>query len=260
VKSIDLDHKRLNQIKREMERFYPIKELSNELDFLVEESFLDYVFKLHKHRDCTLPATLPKRDLRFFQKFFGEYETALEKKKAREFILHMCDEHDCLVETDMLSRTVNYAAVEGRMAKIGKDDRVLIIGSGPFPETAICYAKVFGCKITGIDNDIEAVRLSRKVVKKLGLSKQIQILHKADNQIAKEGFTKVLVTILSQPKARIIKGLEGYDSDIIVRTVVGLNELVYEKVDPKLLRGFDVIDSLTRWNKNINSSLLIRSK
>ena len=54
-------------------------------------------------------------------------------------------------------------------SKINKHSKVLIVGCGPFPSTAITIARETGAKIVAIDNKKLAVILARRYIAKLGL-------------------------------------------------------------------------------------------
>ena len=54
--------------------------------------------------------------------------------------------------------------------------RCLFIGGGPLPLTAIVLAELFGVQVDVLDNDPEAVKRSRHLVRVLGLSRRIRII------------------------------------------------------------------------------------
>jgi hypothetical protein len=257
----EFDYKKLMEIKEELKKFYPVKESYFKKGLSQKVKKLEnFVFVLHKHKNCRLPKIISKKDILFFQKLFLEYETILEKKKARDFIDHKGDVRYFLFKDRVLSRTFDYAIAEGKMARIGRKDHVLIIGSGPFPESAICYALTFGCTVTCLDKKHEFVDISRRVIERLKLEDRITIKCATHDKVDPNEFTKVMVVVLAFPKSDILKKLGTCKSDIILRTSLGSSKLIYANVDERLLKGFRIKNRLIRWSKNFTSSILIKSK
>ncbi|MEC0201355.1 SAM-dependent methyltransferase [Paenibacillus lautus] len=59
--------------------------------------------------------------------------------------------------------------------QITSKSRVLLVGSGSFPMTALLIAKRTGAPVVGIDIDVEAIELGEKVVEKLGPGLKIRL-------------------------------------------------------------------------------------
>ncbi|MDE1827955.1 MAG: hypothetical protein KGH65_02245 [Candidatus Micrarchaeota archaeon] len=253
------DVKKLNRIKSRLEALYPIKKLNEKLTRTVRE-FEKFVFVRHKHEDCDLADLIPKSELDFFRRFFAGYETLLEQEKAKDLIEHRCTAKHCLYKDRVLSRTFSYAESEGKMAGIKKTSKVLVVGSGPFPETAIGYALAFGCEIICLEKRGPFVKRSRKVVEKLGLGKNISIVHGTTTKLKDLKFDKVLVTALAVPKSEILGDLRKSNCDIILRTSFGSSKLVYSPVDADDLKDFEVKAKFVRLGKNFTSSILVRKK
>ena len=68
------------------------------------------------------------------------------------------------------------ADMEYRGAELKPGDRVLFLGSGPMPLSLICLCKQYGVKGIGIEQVQEYVKISRKLIKALELTEQIQII------------------------------------------------------------------------------------
>lgn len=255
----DSEISRLMEIKKKLARFYPLKskELPGEFVEAIKE-FEEFVFHKHEHKDCHLPEFVTRDDIEFFQNVFCEYETILEENKAMELLDHKCDVNQCLYEDRVLARTFDYAIEEGKMAEFTENDKVLIIGSGPFPETAIGYALAFKCKVTCLEKIPEFVDISRKVIEKLGLSDKISVIEGLGEQSNVKDFTKILITILSKPKTKIVENILGSNADIIVRTAFGSSRLVYDSLSFSDLDGFEIKNELVRWGKNFTSSILLQ--
>ena len=76
---------------------------------------------------------------------------------------------------------------EARLADIREGDRVLCIGGGICPYTAILLHKYTGAHITVIDNNRSCVEKARKFVNRLGLDK-IKILPGDGRDICCHGY------------------------------------------------------------------------
>lgn len=66
---------------------------------------------------------------------------------------------------------------EVSLANITSKDRVLCIGAGPCPYTAILINQYTGAKVRIVDKDPAAVEYARKLIEKLNLTEDFEILH-----------------------------------------------------------------------------------
>lgn len=65
---------------------------------------------------------------------------------------------------------------EVALAGIGADDRVVNVGCGPTPFTALLLARATGAQVTGIDRDPRAVSRAQRLVARCGLERRVRIL------------------------------------------------------------------------------------
>jgi len=215
------------------------------------------IFSLHRFGKIDAQDILRLDDIKFLQNAFCEYETSLEERNALEAIN---GKGKNIFGDRVLSRTADYAIAEGKFADIGKNDRVLIVGSGPFPETAIAYTRSFGCNVTCVEKEPQFCRISRELVEALGLSEKIKIVNCAGENADVSGFDKVLVTILTKNRGEVLKNVSGSGAEIIARTSFGSSCIIYEPIDSGQLEMFHEKRSLIRWGKNFTSSLLLERK
>jgi D-arabinose 1-dehydrogenase-like Zn-dependent alcohol dehydrogenase len=92
---------------------------------------------------------------------------------------------------------------EARLADIREGDRVLCIGGGICPYTAILLHKYTGAHITVIDNNRSCVEKARKFVNRLGLDK-IKILPGDGRDICCYGYTVIHLAMQITPKESVI--------------------------------------------------------
>ncbi len=64
---------------------------------------------------------------------------------------------------------------EAALAGIEADDRVLNIGCGAAPFTALLLARETGALITALDHDHRAVKSARRMVRRCGLGRQVKV-------------------------------------------------------------------------------------
>ena len=146
------------------------------------------------------------------------------------------------------------------MAGIDDTTGVLIIGSGPFPVSAISYVKSFGCRVTCVEKIREFVNISQKLVNSLGLSGNIDIIEGLGQSIDVSKFNKILVPILSEPKSEILRQLRHSNADIMIRTAFGSSRLVYEPVKSVDLVDFLINDVLIKPELVYVSTFLVKAK
>jgi hypothetical protein len=72
---------------------------------------------------------------------------------------------------------VKLTCMEYGGAGLNPQDRVVFLGSGPLPLSLICLYRQYGIESTGIEQALEYVALSGKLVKALGLNGHIRIIH-----------------------------------------------------------------------------------
>ena len=98
-------------------------------------------------------------------------------------------------------------AREIQLAGIGPDDRVLNIGCGAVPFTAIHLARMAGCRVTALDIDPAAVRKASLLIRRAGLSDQVTILEGDGASDIRQGFDVAVVALQVRPKAGVLMEL-----------------------------------------------------
>lgn len=115
----------------------------------------------------------------------------------------------------------NIVKKEINLGDISIGDRVLCIGGGAFPSTAITIARETGAKVKVIDHDSIAVMKSRELISKLGLSSQIEVADGKGENVDPREFTVIHVALQVHKREEILKCLlSKVDSKtrILVRT------------------------------------------
>lgn len=89
---------------------------------------------------------------------------------------------------------------EIRLADIKEDDRVLCIGGGPCPCTAIELHRMTGAHVSVIDNDKEVINSAIKNIERLNLSDFISVELADGSSICPKDFSVVHIALQVSPK------------------------------------------------------------
>jgi hypothetical protein len=124
------------------------------------------------------------------------------------------------------------------------------IGCGPVPMTLILMSRLYGIRSIGLDSSKKTVNLTRKIIQRLGLENEIQIIHGNESHLREFSWDMVLVAALAEPKARIFQNLRQILKErnthvpIIYRTYTGMRAVLYEPVQPGDIEGFKIVKEI----------------
>nr|QNO46137.1 hypothetical protein MFHEKKGA_00030 [Methanosarcinales archaeon ANME-2c ERB4] len=139
--------------------------------------------------------------------FRGEYTAELEAEQAN-FILKSKDPWKALTNFTYLTNYIQLARTESRGAGLKPGNTVLFLGSGPLPLTLIILCHQHGTGGIGIEQYIERVELSRRVLDKLGLSREIRIINGTHLTLPLEETPDlIMVAAQAEPKKEIFDHL-----------------------------------------------------
>jgi nicotianamine synthase len=145
--------------------------------------------------------------------------------------------------------------------------KVLFIGSGPLPMTAIMLARDHGIKSALIDNSNEAVSLSRRLIQTLGLEHMIKIV-RADGTSFKniKNFNVVFVAALAGVSTaqkmsvfRHIKKNTSLHCHIIARSSWGKRTFLYAPLPQSVYSLFIPLIEITPYNEIVNSVVIFKN-
>ncbi len=136
-------------------------------------------------------------------------------------------------------------------------DRVLCIGGGPFPCTALEIAGKTGARVHVIDNDLEAVTSARRVVESLNIDNIVRVDHAEGERLDVENFTVVHVALQVTPREEVLQNILQQASQ---RVRVLLREPVekYKSYYAPLSREYYArsSSSITQGNGTIKATML----
>lgn len=96
---------------------------------------------------------------------------------------------------------------EIKLGCISCRDRVLCIGGGPFPCTALEIAGRTGARVKVIDNDPEAVEHARRVVEKLNMDSIVQVEHAEGKKLDVREYSVIHVALQIHPRDEVLKNV-----------------------------------------------------
>lgn len=90
------------------------------------------------------------------------------------------------------------------LADIGSEDRVLFIGGGATPLSALLIAQATGAAVTAIDNDAVVIGRAGKYLKRFGKA-PVRLEHAEGAALALDGYTVIIVARQVVPSAEVLR-------------------------------------------------------
>ena len=143
-------------------------------------------------------------------------------------------------------------------ANISKNDRVLHIGCGPYPITAIFIEKIIGAYVVGIDNKPIAVELAKKYIQSKKI-KNIEIEYASGEDYSASNFDSIIITSTTYPRKEILENIirtAKEDCIIICRELSNTDSLI-----KSIINSSTDLYIIKKINHSLNwSSYLIKKK
>lgn len=175
--------------------------------------------------DCGFSA----EEKRCLRALYSSYETLLENDFARSF-------QDAKTPPDVESyplwqRFQRLTRAEIAGTRLADGEEIAFIGSGPFPVSAISYARQRRARVCCIDSNPGAIETARMVIESLGLSTRIcfECIHGQDADFSR--YDVIAIAVLAQPKPEILGQIcrtARAGSRVACRTVYGKCDMIYE--------------------------------
>ena len=126
--------------------------------------------------------------------------------------------------------------------------RLAFIGCGPVPSSLILLNHLAGIRSVGLEMDERVAEVSRKVVRSLGLAREIDIVHGDETLLRELDWDTVLVAAMAIPKKRIFGNLrrimietEKTDASVFYRTYSGMRAILHAPVTDADIEGFTIV-------------------
>ncbi|MCD4767880.1 MAG: methyltransferase [Methanosarcinales archaeon] len=170
-------------------------------------------------------------------RFRNLYSLRLEIENAKA-ILASEDPWEVLKNFTHFPNYLQLAQTEYHGSELKPGDTVIFLGSGPLPLTLIALCHWHGLKGIGIERDPDRAELSRKVLEKLGISDQIEIIN--GDQLTLPLKTRsdlIMIAAQAEPKKEIFNHLAK-----VLPVGTKLSYRIYEKGLRRLLDTFSVFE------------------
>lgn len=143
---------------------------------------------------------------------------------------------------------------EINLAAITAGDRVLNVGCGAIPFTAILTAKMTGARVWAIDCDEAAVKVARQCVASQQLDHLVTVMHLDGAGIIPFDFDVAIVALQAQPKKDILENLinrGGTQARLVFRRP--RNEMVhqYDLLPPMPLFSDFIIQDKATFDRSV---------
>jgi precorrin-6B methylase 2 len=234
----------------------------NKIVQTLEGALLDKYFTLEEENE--LYSFMQENNmLSIFQKAYEIFETNLETEFASSLINEKGNPHEKFSNYLLYKRFVTLLTNEISLASITNMDKVLFIGSGPIPITAILMHELCGAKVDCGERYKPSADLSEKVLAKLNYTDFIHVINKDGVDTDYSQYSVILVALLAKPKSELLKTIwkqAPSGTRIICRTSDLVRQAFYETTQENLFRSYTIVKKLfATGDQTISSILLIKS-
>jgi len=148
-----------------------------------------------------------------------------------------------------------------------KSQNILFVGSGPLPLTTIILAQKYNLSCTIVDNNKEAVEISKLLIKNLNLHNKIKIIHSDAKKFKKYSdfniiYLAALAGTTSQTKNAILQKIKKdtkKDTYILARSSWGNRRLLYNPIGQTFFKLFTPILEVHPHNHVVNSFIVFQN-
>lgn len=221
------------------------------LDELIQRYYMDEYIS-----DSVLSNEYIKSNMLHLNTLMQKYERDYEDVFAKEFMTYGDKKADEYVE-----RYRGMVESEGKMAGLKENDKVIVLGGGSLPLTALTYTKFFNAHCTCIDIDKQAVKTSKELIHHLNLQKKIDIHYGNAFDYPLQGYDLILVVCLL-PKKKALEHVfkENSNAKIVYRSAIGLFKLWYGETSEEELQEYKILQTVNTDKKYAAQSSLITLK
>ncbi len=200
-------------------------------------------------------------ELTLFNNLYCLWETKLERRFV-DFLDHNVVKH--YLDYPLYARFERLIDREVRLLRGDVPKKMLFIGSGPMPITALCLQHRLGIQIDCLERFGEAVKESKKVMKKLRVENRIHVMQGYGESFNVTEYDVILIALLAKPKRAILENILAScqpQVKVICRTSENSRCVFYE---PTLWRDiptqFDVVEQARASVDDTISSVLLHKK
>jgi len=146
------------------------------------------------------------------------------------------------------------------LAGINAGDRILCIGGGICPFSAILLHRETGAKVTVIDNCQECVALAKKMVKRLGLQGRVTVRHQEGERIPLADYSVVHFALQVFPMENVFNHVQYHaapGTKMLIRRPKNELKNLYSKISGRVRKMLQACPFTLHKNaRNIGKTLL----
>lgn len=208
---------------------------------------------------------LDEADIREQLPLIRSYYTAffsIHEARLAEELIHESDPWKLLGNFPLYPRYEALVKSQIEAMHISSEKRLVFLGSGPVPMTLILMSRLYGIRSMGLDSNPETVHLSTKVIRHLGMERDIEIIQGDDSSLENLEWDIVLVAALAEPKKRIFNNLQKIlekrgPVPVVFRTYTGMRAVLYKPVQPEDIRGFKIVKAIAPTGRVNNTTVFL---
>lgn len=207
-----------------------------------------------------LVSSLTGEELGRLQQLYERFEIDLEYEFTAKLITGEAE----IEEYPLYERFRRLIGAEVDLAQVTSKDRLLFIGSGPFPISPILFSQFTGASVDCFDVSEEACETSRRLVDKLELTDKISVYNQSGERGPVYGYDVIVIALLAKPKEGIANNIWHHspqDVRVICRNSGGFRSAFYQGTDPYTFtqsRHFSLGGQHTAGTGDTISSLLLK--
>lgn len=252
----------LNRLMSTMKSLTSGKPTFSETDRLIQNlENMIFVYEGKKEAIDKIMSCLGKHFLATFHKYYGHWEMALEKK----FFTNAYNNTTITLSDYRLFKRIVHL-IDHTVALLTRyryqHDRILYIGCGSIPTSAILLRERLAASIDCIDNDPIACQNAAQILQQWHLS-DIHVYHKSCEQLNLNAYDAVIISAGVQNKYLLLDILYEQthsDCQIICETAYELRSILHEPLLNLYLGKYRMLENYTAYgmNNTISSLLLVK--
>ena len=202
-------------------------------------------------------AGITSKEYKCFNEAYCEWETSIEHQFAQNIMKG--NEHD-IAKYFLHERFKELIKKETEILFSQSLDKILFIGSGPFPISAFNLNRIIGKPIDCLERDSSVALKSQQLIEKLGMQDAIRVFTGAGESFDVSQYDLIVIALLAKPKWAILRNIRKNANPkcrVLCRTSYGLRNLLYEPLQERSLQGFKVLDKqIAGYGQTISTLLL----
>ncbi|MDF0589767.1 methyltransferase domain-containing protein [Candidatus Methanocrinis natronophilus] len=179
-----------------------------------------------------------------FHSIFARFTAAFEKIASRSTVL---SEMYAFPYREVVAREIS-------LANIRSGERVLNVGCGAVPFTAIHIARLTQARVLALDRDPDVVRSARACIRRMNLEDRIEVELGDASENVPEDFDAAIVALQAEPKYEIFKKLQercGSRTPLIFRAPSPSFKDRYDSLPDTLLHDAAIRQSMATFDRSL---------